>query len=59
MDGLQLARLHSHYEETVYFLPLGSKGFLVLKGLKAELTLQPPSSFEIGTPGLEIQYLNP
>ena len=27
--------------------------------MKAELTLEPPSGFELGTPGLEIQHLNP
>ena len=59
MDGLQLARLRSHNEETVYFLPLGSQDFLVLKWWKAELTLEPPTSFEVGTLGLEMQRLNP
>ena len=31
---------------------------LTLKGWKAESTLEPPSGFEHGTPGLEIQHLN-
>ena len=61
--GSTVSKLHSHYEETVHFLPLGHQGFLVLiwptsEGWKAELTLKPPSGFELGTPGLEIQHLN-
>ena len=41
----------------------GSQGFLVTiwstsEGCKTELTLEPPSGFEPGTPGLEIQHLN-
>ena len=41
-----------------------SQKFLVLilltsGGLKAELTLEPPSGFEHGTPGLGIQHVNP
>ena len=59
--GSTVSRLHSHYEETVHFLPLGPQGFRVLnwetlEGWKAELTLEPPSGFEPGTPGLEIQH---
>ena len=47
----------------VYFLPFSSQKFLVLilsttEGWKAELTLEPPSGFEHGTPGLGIQRLN-
>ena len=47
-------------QEAVYFLPLSSQKFLVLilstsEGCKAESTLEPPSSFEHGTPGLGIQ----
>ena len=39
----------SHYEETVYFLPLSSQKFLVLiwstsEGWKAESTLEPPGA---------------
>ena len=45
-------RLQGHYNETDYFLPLSPLKFLVLiwstsKGWKAELTLKPPSSFEV------------
>ena len=52
-----------HFEEAVYFLPLSSQIFLVLilstsEGQKAESALEPPSGFEHGTPGLEIQHLN-
>ena len=44
-------------------LPLSSHKFLVLilptsTGWKAESTLEPPSGFEQGTPGLGIQRLN-
>ena len=47
---------------TFYHLHSSQK-FLVLilsnsEGWKAELTLEPPSGFEHGTPGLEIQHLN-
>ena len=57
--GSTVSRLQSHYEETVYFLPLSSQKFLVLilstsEGWKAELTLEPPSGFELGTPELGI-----
>ena len=63
MDGVQLPQGWSHFEEAVYFLPLSSQKFLVLilstsKGWKAESTLEPPSGFEHGTPGLGIQCLN-
>ena len=49
-----------HYDETVDFLPFSSKEFIVLiwsssEGWKAELTLEPTSGFEPGTPGLGIQ----
>ena len=45
------------------FYHLSSQKFLVLilptsEGLKAESTLEPPSGFEHGTLGLEIQRLN-
>ena len=63
MDEAQLPQGYSHFEEAVYFLPLSYKKFLVLilstsKGWKAESTLEPPSGFEHGTPGLGIQCLN-
>ena len=63
MDGVQLLQGYSHFEEAVYFLPLSSQTFLLLilptsEGWKAELTLEPPSGFEHGTPGLGIQCLN-
>ena len=53
----------SAVEEAVYFLPLSSQKFLVLilstsEGWEAESTLEPPSGFENGTPGLGIQQLN-
>ena len=63
MDGVQLPQGYSHFEEAVYFLPLSSQTFLVLvlstsEGRKAESTFEPPSGFEHGTSGLEIQRLN-
>ena len=63
MDGVQLPQGYSHFQEAVYFLPLSSEKFLVLilltsEGWKAESTLEPPSGFEHGTPGLRIQHLN-
>ena len=63
MDGVQLPQGYSHFGEAVYFLPLSSQKFLVLilstsEGWKAELTLEPLSGFEHGTPGLGIQRLN-
>ena len=63
MDGVQLPQGWSHFEEVVYFLPLSSQKSLVLilstsEGWKAESTLEPPSGFEHGTPGLGIQRLN-
>ena len=63
MDGVQLPQGYSHFEETVYFLLFSSQKFLVLillasEGWKAESTLEPPSGFEHGSPGLGIQRLN-
>ena len=62
MDGVQLSQGYSHFEEVVYFLPFISQKFLVLilstsEGWKAELSLEPPSGFEHGTPGLGVQRL--
>ena len=63
MDGVQLPEGYSHFEEAVYFLPFSSQTFLVLilltsEGWKAKSTLELPSGFEPGTPGLGIQHLN-
>ena len=63
MDGVQLTRGQSHFEEAVYYLPLSSQEFLVLilstlEGWNAELALEPPNGFEHGTSGLGIQHLN-
>ena len=60
--GSTASRLHSLYEEVVYFLPLSSQKFLVLiwstlEGWKAESTLEPPSGSQHGTPGLRIKRL--
>ena len=61
--GSTVSRLHRHYEEAVYFLPLSSQNFLVLiwstlEGWKAESTLEPPSGFKHRNPGLGIQHPN-
>ena len=63
MDGVQLLRRQSHFEEAVYFLPLGSQKFLALilstsEGWKAESNLESRSDFEHRTSGLGIQRLN-
>ena len=63
MDGIQLSQGSSHYEETVYFLPLRLKECLVLiwstsEGWKAESTLVPLRGFEPETPRLRIQRPN-
>ena len=63
MDGVQLPQGYSHFEEEVYFSPFGSQKFMVLilstsEGWKAKSTLETPSGFEHGTPGLRIQHLN-
>ena len=52
-----VSRLQNHYKETVYLLLFSFQEFLVLnrstsEGWKAELTLEQPSGFEPGTPGL-------
>ena len=63
MDGVQLPQDQSQFEEAVYFLPLSFQKFLLLilsisEELKAESTLEPPSGFEHGIPGMGIQCLN-
>ena len=63
MDGIQLPPGYSHFEEAVYFLTFTSQKFQViilstLGGWKAESTLEAPSGFEHGTPGLGIQRLD-
>ena len=61
--GSTVSRLQSHYEETIYFLPLNSQKYLVLiwstsEGWKAESALEPTSGFELGVPVFGIQHLN-
>ena len=61
--GSTISRLQSHYEKAAHFLPLISQKFLVLiwstsERWRAESSLEPPSSFEPGTPGLGIQCPN-
>ena len=51
--------LKSHYQDTIYFLPLSSQKLLVLiwstsDRWKNESTLEPPSGLEHGTSGFEI-----
>ena len=50
--GPTASRLHSHYEEIVYFLLLRFQKFLVLirsisEGSEYEMTLKPSSGFEL------------
>ena len=57
MDRVHLPQGYSHYEETVYFLPLSPQEVLVpiwstSEGWKAKSTLEPPCAFEPGTFGL-------
>ena len=52
--GFNYLKVRSPCKETVYFLPLNPLEFLVLilstsEGWKAELTLEPPSGFELET----------
>ena len=61
--GFNVSRLQSLFEETIYFLPLSLKEFLVLIWLtsewwKTELTLAPPCGIEPGTTELRIQHSN-
>ena len=63
MNRVQLPQGYSHFKEAVYFLPFSSQKFLVLilstsEVWKAESTLEPPSDFEHGSPGLGIQRFN-
>ena len=58
-----MSRLQSHYEKAAHFLPLSSQKFLVLiwstsERWRAESSLEPPSTFEPGTPGLGIHCPN-
>ena len=58
-----VSRRQSHYEETVYFLPLSFQEYPVLissmsEGWKVESTLGPLSDFESGAPELEIRHFN-
>ena len=51
--GSIVSRLHTHYKETLYFLPLGPKEvlgliWLTLEGWKVDSTLKPLSDFEPG-----------
>ena len=63
MNGVQLPQGYSHFKEAVYFLPFSFQKFLVLilstsEVWKVESTLEPPSGFEHGSPGLGIQRFN-
>ena len=54
-QGVTASRLQSQYEETGYFLPLSPKKIPIFswstsEGLKTDLTLEPQSGFEPGTP---------
>ena len=61
--GFICLRLHSHYEETVYFLPFSSQVSVELnrstsEGWRVEYTSKPPSGFEPTTSELGNQRLN-
>ena len=43
---------------TIQFPEIPGTHFINLRRMKAESTLEPPSGFEHGTPGLGIQHLN-
>ena len=63
-QGVTPSRLQSQFEETGYFLPLIPEKNPVLswstsEGLKADLTLEPHSGFEPGTPDMRIQPSSP
>ena len=57
-QGSIVSRLQSHYKERVYFLRLSSQRswYSFDRPSKDELTLEPPSGFESGTPRLGIQH---
>ena len=61
--GFNYLKARGHFEEALNFLPLSYQKLSVLilstsERWKAESTLEPPSRFEHGTPGLGIQRLN-
>ena len=61
--GSTILRLQSHFEETVYFLPLSLQEILVFmwstsEGRKVEMTLESPSGVEPGIIGLGIKRPN-
>ena len=63
MDGVQLPQGLSYFEEALKFLLLSSQKYLVLilstsEGWKADSTLERPSGFKHGTPGLGTQCLD-
>ena len=56
------SRLQSHCKEIIYFSSLSFQKSLIFiwstsEGWKAESALEPPSGFELGTPGLGTQCL--
>ena len=60
--GSTISKLQCHYEETFYFLPLSPQEYIVLswttsEGWKAEMTSEPPSDLETGTPRLGMSLL--
>ena len=57
------SRLQSHYEELIYFYPLGPRKYLALilstsEEKKAESTMEPTRGTEIGTPDMVTQRPN-
>ena len=63
MDEVQLFQSYRATSRRQFILPLSPQKIMVFisltsEGWKAKLTLEPPSGFEHGTPGLGIQRLN-
>ena len=62
MDGVQLPQGYTlrggSLLFTIQFPEIPGTHFINLRRMKAESTLEPPSGFEHGTPGLGIQCLN-
>ena len=59
--GSTVSRINSNYNKIVYFLLQSPQEFMVLilsiaGGEKSEMTLEPPSGFDPGYPGLGIQH---
>ena len=64
MEGIQLSQgYRATTRRHFYFFSQSPQEFLIpilltSEGRKDELTLEPPSGFELGTPGLGVECLN-